>query len=121
MPLQNGPARYPGQSYAERWAAELFLEEAAEGRESVAQGAYQSYTPFNEDQELEEAHGPHTEEEDHTAELEDGGYHEAFDEAVDEASELDGHRPSEGYAGAVNIQSDVFGSADREQQIETAE
>src|SRR5215216_1596255 len=108
MSHQSDPTQASAESYAERWAAELFLGEAAEEREPIVHPGYQSYTPFREEQDLEEAYGSQAEEKDDTADLEDEESHEAFHEAMDEASELYEDRPSEEYASALGGQSDLF-------------
>ena len=114
---QRDPAQAADRSYAERWAAELFLDEAAEERGPVAYPGYQAFTPFKEEQESEGVHGPHAEEV-HVADLEHGHSHEALYETPDRASQLYENQTSEDYASAWGTHS---GLADHEQHVELAE
>jgi hypothetical protein len=90
MPPQDDTTRDSVQPYAERWAAESpFLGEAAgEQQTPVIHPWYEAYTPFREEQELEEMYGPEAEEEDYSAELEGEEPDEEAYEPMDEASEL---------------------------------
>jgi hypothetical protein len=120
-PQSSDQFRTPAQSYAEQWAAERFLGEAAEELESVVHPGDPSHPPFKEEQEWEEAYGSRAEEEVHFADLEYEGSREMLDGEVGEASELYEDQASEVYASPSDTRSDFFDSADYEQRIETAE
>ena len=90
MSPQDGSTRDSDQSYVERWAAEPFLSKVTEDRAPGVHPWYQAYTPFKEEQELEERYGQQAEEEDFYAELEDEETdEEAYEEPLDQASELE--------------------------------
>ncbi len=89
MPPQDDTNQDSARSYAERWAAEsLFIGEAAEEQVPVVDQWYQAYTPFREEQELEEMYSPEAEEEDYSAQLEDEEPDEEAYEQTNETSEL---------------------------------
>src|SRR5215208_1193107 len=89
MPPQDDTNQDSVQPYTERWAAESpFIGEAAEEQQTpVIHPWYEAYTPFREEQELEEMYEQEAEEEDYSAELEDEEPDEEAYEPTDEASE----------------------------------
>ncbi len=91
MPSQDDTTRDSVQPYAERWAAESpFLGEAAEEQQApVIHPWYEAYTPFREEQALEEMYDQEAEEEDFYAEPEGEEPDEEAYEPIDEASELE--------------------------------